>query len=103
MTGEQFRQGDVLLARVRVIPASARVSAKHSLVLAEGELTGHAHRIVEDDAVMLTTAESATFVKLARKAELVHEEHASIELPAGTYRVIRQREYTPTEIQPVAD
>ena len=100
---EHYRQGDVLLIRIDRIPAGTTEVARRHLVLAEGEVTGHAHRIESESAVMLTTAESATFVRLSKKAQLIHEEHAAIDLPAGTYKVIRQREYTPTEIRRVAD
>ena len=34
---------------------------------------------------------------------LVHEEHGPIALAAGVYRVVRQREYFPGAIRPVAD
>ncbi len=98
-----YRQGDVMLVRVDRIPRNAKEIKRRELVLAEGEVTGHAHRIVDDGAVMLTVKDSATFVKLARKAQLVHEEHATIEIPAGPYRVVRQREYSPAEIRRVAD
>ena len=98
-----YRQGDVLLIRVDHIPEKAKEIACRSLVLALGEVTGHAHRIVDDGAVLLSVRESATFVKLTKKAQLVHEEHAAIDLPVGNYRVVRQREYTPAEIRRVAD
>ena len=34
---------------------------------------------------------------------LKHDEHSTIELPQGNYRVTRQREYSPTAIRNVAD
>jgi hypothetical protein len=37
------------------------------------------------------------------EAELVHEEHVPIALPAGTYEVRRQREYRPQRSVWVAD
>jgi len=40
-----YRHGDVLVAKVKTIPGKA-VKRPH-LVLAEGEMTGHAHRIAE--------------------------------------------------------
>ena len=103
MTRKHYRQGDVLLVRVDRIPSGAKEVARRSLVLAEGEVTGHAHRIVDDGAVMLTTDERLTFVRLAKRAQLVHEEHATIEVPPGSYQVTRQREYHPAEIRRVAD
>ncbi len=48
-------------------------------------------------------AESATFLRLAKKAQLVHEEHATIDLAPGTYQVIRQREYSYGESRRVLD
>lgn len=106
------RQGDVLLVSADSIPEDAKPVPRDQgrLVLAYGEVTGHMHQLVgvdtpltDDDAVMLTTAESATFVRLAKKAQLVHEEHGSIGVPAGTYEVIRQVEYTPWGERRVAD
>ena len=99
---KHYRQGDVMLIEVKRAPAGTEI-ARRRLVLAEGEVTGHAHVIEQEDAVMLTTAESATFVRLAKKAQLIHQEHATIDLEPGTYRVVRQREYTPAEIRRVTD
>ncbi len=31
-------------------------------------------------------------------AQLIHEEHATIDLPPGAYRVVIQREYEPAQI-----
>ena len=36
-------------------------------------------------------------------AAVTHDEHATIMLPPGAYRVIRQREYAPEEVRYVAD
>jgi hypothetical protein len=40
---------------------------------------------------------------LAGSARLVHEEHRTITLPRGTYRVWGQRKYTPGAIVAVRD
>lgn len=114
---EHYRQGDVMLVRVERIPTEAKEVRRGELVIALGEVTGHRHRIVDDEAVMFSTApvapitdddiervrDAAIFVKLTRRSQLVHEEHAAIDLPVGTYRVVRQREYSPAEIRRVAD
>ena len=101
------RQGDVMLVRIERIPDGATEVKRDNgrLVLAYGEVTGHAHVLdaPAEDAIMLTVAESATFVRLTKKAQLVHEEHATIDVPAGDYRVVRQREYSPAEIRRVLD
>jgi hypothetical protein len=92
------RQGDVLLVAVDALPEGA-VAVKRSgrLVLAEGEATGHAHAILERDAREFRVGDER-FVLVRSKAQLIHEEHAAIDLPAGTYRVVIQREYEPAPI-----
>ncbi len=97
-----YRHGDVLLAAVLVLPADAKPAL--GLILAYGELTGHAHRIRETGAAQLFTQGAFTYLQVtATKATLVHEEHRPIELPTGVYRVWQQREYTPTAIRTVLD
>lgn len=109
---EIYRQGDVLIKRVRTIPTGAKPKArdKGRVILAYGEVTGHAHQVMvadqlpaADDAVLLTVAESATFLRLAKKAQLVHEEHAAIDLAPGTYEIVHQREWTPWGERRVVD
>lgn len=103
-----YRQGDVLIRRVASIPTGAKPKARDNgrVILAYGEATNHAHQIAAPDevgAVLLTVAESATFLRLTKKAQLVHEEHATIDLPAGTYEVVRQREWQYGQTIRVAD
>ncbi|MFD0592628.1 hypothetical protein ACFQZ4_08715 [Catellatospora coxensis] len=43
------------------------------------------------------------FLLIEGYGRLVHEEHGPIALAAGAYRVVRQREYFPGAIRPVAD
>ena len=52
---------------------------------------------------MLSVAESATFLRLAKKAQLVHEEHATVDLPSGNYRVVQQSEYLYGQMVKVRD
>jgi hypothetical protein len=96
----QYRQGDVLLVAVTGLPPTARRKRRQGrLVLATGEATGHAHAIVEPDAEEFTFADQR-YVLVRSRAQLVHEEHAPIDLPAGTYRVVIQREFVrPTDRQ----
>jgi len=97
-----YRHGDILVAPVESIPKAAR-KVQH-LVLAEGELTGHSHRISEGGAAVLFQTESEMFLDVVgRIATLVHQEHGPIELPQGKYRVWRQREYAPQEIRIIRD
>lgn len=97
-----YRHGDILVAVVSEIPSGAR-KLQH-LVLAEGELTGHSHRIAgADDAVLYKTGAEMYLRVTARAATLIHQEHGPIELPQGNYRVWRQREYAPQEIRTIRD
>jgi hypothetical protein len=100
------RQGDVLITRVDSIPADAKPKKKDKgmVILAYGEVTGHAHRIERSDIAELHDADrQGTFLVLAEDTAVVHEEHSRLDLPAGTYRIEIQREYTPEAIVNVAD
>ena len=92
----QFRQGDVLLVAVPAIPddAVAQPRGGRRLILAEGEATGHAHAIAERDVRDFRVG-NERFVLVRSAAQLIHEEHAPIDLPTGAYRVVIQREYEP--------
>ena len=60
--------------------------------------------IQESDAAVLYDFKGERFLEVtAERATLVHQEHAAIELPKGTYRVWIQREYSPEEIRRVVD
>jgi hypothetical protein len=84
--------------RVDALPERAVATPRQGrLVLAEGEATGHAHAIAEPDAREFRVGDER-LVLVRSKARLVHEEHAPIELPAGTYRVVIQREYEPAPL-----
>ena len=61
-------------------------------ILAEGETTGHAHRIAANVAVMERDDGLREF-GLAEPAEVTHEEHGTVTLPAGDYVSGRVREY----------
>ena len=63
------------------------------VILAHGEVTGHAHAIGHPGATLFQM-DGETLLSLKDNAVLSHEEHASIQLPAGHYRVVQQREYT---------
>lgn len=97
----QFRQGDVFIIRdERDIPKAAkRVKRdKGRVVLAYGEVTGHAHAIADAGAALFDGGSAGRFLKVSKRVELRHEEHAKIELPSGNYRVVIQREYVPGEL-----
>jgi hypothetical protein len=110
-----FRQGDVGLlyvGPVTDIPPNAtpkEKDAQRGVVLAYGEVTGHAHVVDSQTAVLFSAPSQTTagaMVDLLRVDSLcavVHEEHTKIELDPGVYQVIRQTEYTPQGWVQVAD
>ncbi len=107
-----YRQGDVLIERVNSLPKNAVEIPQHGrIVLALGEVTGHAHAIALDDGAVkarLFDAGTERFLQVLSASVLAHEEHAAIALEPGVYRVSKfgtgtQREYTPEAIRNVAD
>lgn len=103
------RQGDVLIVRADRIPSEAKPKPRDGgrVILAYGEVTGHAHAIDDSPAspraALLDAPSGETYLRVDALSQLVHEEHATIELEPGSYRVIRQREYSPEAIRNVAD
>lgn len=89
-----WRQGDVFMAAVEGIPEQAQ-KLDHG-VLAEGEMTGHAHRIADRRQAELYEHRGQLYVQvIADQAAIVHDEHHEIALRQGCYRVWRQREFQP--------
>lgn len=100
--GDLYRHGDVLITRIARLPIG--VQPRTGVTLAQGELTGHSHRLQQADAGQLWAQGSDLFLEVkAAIATLVHEEHQAIELPQGVYRVWRQREYRPDAYIEVMD
>ena len=113
-----YRQGDVIIIPVtKAKPGRPVKRDRGRIVLAYGEVTGHAHAIAHRSAELFELAEDRTkdgddvwaraarILRISAKAgvELRHEEHATIRLPPGDYEVRRQREYAPDELRMVAD
>lgn len=101
-----YRQGDVLVEKVNKMPKNVEKIEieKNRIVLAYGESTGHAHAIHSKNVIMIKCKETnAVFLIVQKECELVHEEHSTIKLPVGDYKVTRQREYSPERIRYVAD
>ena len=100
------RQGDVILVETTKRPVKGtRAGRKNGrLVLAEGEVTGHAHAISAADVdLYIGEMEEALLVVGNAGAIVTHEEHGPIALDPGTYEVVHQREYRPQAIRRVAD
>lgn len=87
-----FRHGDVLILNPVKLPANAK--QRPNKVVAEGEVTGHAHRITDGE---VWESDNDLFITAGKRAALTHEEHARLPLPATgdgmAFPVIIQREY----------
>ncbi|MCC6387945.1 MAG: hypothetical protein IT302_11250 [Dehalococcoidia bacterium] len=93
----QIRQGDVLLIPVSNTPTADAVISEE-VVLALGEVTGHAHRL-RGTAVLEWHEQGERFVRVLGEemGTLSHEDHdpvpAHVVATEQTYRVIQQREW----------
>jgi hypothetical protein len=102
------RQGDVLIIAVKNLPTKLDPVDREAgrVVLAHGEVTGHAHTISDKRAALFRDPKlMAVFMHVSGDAPvaLEHDEHDRIMIPPGNYQVIRQREYSPESIRQVAD
>ena len=93
----QLRQGDVLLIRI----GDAELKTGKSLMritVAVGEATGHSH-VIEARAAK----RSGDIVELPVGGLIRHEEHGTIEIPAGRWEIRRQMEWVAFEARQVSD
>jgi hypothetical protein len=103
-----FRQGDVLIVPIKKLPKDLEPVAREDgcIVLAHGEVTGHAHAIRDQKAALFRDPKlAAIFMNVSADGPvaLEHEEHGTIKIPPGNYQIVRQREYSPETIRNVAD
>lgn len=127
MKTKPIRQGDVYLLPVAKLPAGcAEVPLdKGRIVLAYGEVTGHAHAIADHGqavrqigpaaAAEITEAAIARaklwlasggerFLEVRETVHLRHEEHTEHAIPPGIYQLPQQVEYVAPELtRQVAD
>lgn len=111
MNKQIIRQGDVLLVPVEAIPEAATPvkATARGLVLAEGEVTGHAH-VMAPDVVSMWDAAGQRYVRVEAATDLRHTlpsggqaDHNPITVEPGEYEVRIQREYHPEELRQVVD
>ena len=106
-----YRHGDVIIEHCSDEPSAAPVprDSRGHVVLAEGEATGHAHRIRARSVALYPIDGSANdsgvrLLVVTRPVALRHEEHRTLTIPPGRYRVRVKRQYTPEGgWSPVAD
>lgn len=123
----QIRQGDVQVQQVAAMPSGCveEPSDGTRIVLAHGEVTGHAHAIYDHIAPMSPRAadeiaentiararakarlwkapNGERFLQVTEAVHLRHEEHTQHVILPGIYHLPVQAEYTPSELRRVAD
>lgn len=82
------RHGDILCKKIDQLPEGLK--KRKGNVILWGEVTTHAHRLLNGDIF----EDGAKLYLVAKKgAYLSHEEHKKIMLPVGNYAIFRTREY----------
>ena len=103
---KQLQQGDVLLKIIKEIPKGAtEVKRKNeAIVLAEGEATGHAHRIMDIDA-MFFEKDGKFYLKNDKAVTLTHEEHKPLVIEPGIWEVgqVKEKDWLSGMTRTVAD
>ncbi len=84
------QQGDVIIKSSR-IPKSAKPI--NSNILAEGEATGHAHRVTGGDCQLLEEGQKIFMRILSGDCSVTHEEHADQAIAPGEYEIRQVLEY----------
>ena len=102
---KQYRQGDCFLEAVNEIPRDAKASQPRNgrFVLLDGEATGHHHSVAVCDDVEMFERGGTLYLRVNQETPLEHQEHNTVPLPPGNYRMTRQREYWDEEIRHVVD
>jgi hypothetical protein len=102
-----FRQGDVIIQTIEQIEGNkidcATAHPSDRLILAEGEVTGHKHRISEGQAELYDRDGILYLKVLSETAILSHEEHKAIAIPQDNWMIRIQREYEPEGWRYVTD
>lgn len=94
-THKNVRHGDLVFSRIEKEIKGKKTTK--SVVLAEGEFTGHSHQLRPQEGGSIIFLEPEPGVKefevVGAPAILTHEEHKPITFNPGKYRVEIQEEY----------
>jgi hypothetical protein len=108
-------QGDLMIVRINELPKESKpVKAEKGFYIVAHSETGHNHVIAERPNVTLYTTDNPMVsylevVEVGDKVDALIEHlrsfdtHETIKIPAGTYEIRRQREYTPEGWRRVED
>jgi len=92
-----WRQGDIYFVKLDQEPFLKDARPLKAGIIARGEQTGHMHRVsgpsLADGALLSMLGDSMFLRSPESGATIVHDEHGPLELPAGVYAVVNQREF----------
>jgi hypothetical protein len=92
-----WRQGDIYFVKLDQGPDLEGARPVKTGVIARGEQTGHMHRVSNSslaDGALLTMRGPSMYLRSPETgAEIVHDEHGALALPAGFYAVVNQQEF----------
>ena len=95
-----MRHGDVLIIPTK---EEARGKKLNHLVLAEGEVTGHIHQIIEGKAALYEFDDKVYLDVQSKIAKIDHEDHGLKEIPKGRYEIKIRQQHTPEGWKRVQD
>ncbi len=92
---KQQQHGDVLIQEITALPKGVKKLAPKGKrwILAEGEVTGHAHAIEQIEDCCVYEKEGVVYITVDREVKLRHEEHHTQTIEPGNYRVGIVQEY----------
>ncbi|MBD3282073.1 MAG: hypothetical protein GF387_00450 [Candidatus Portnoybacteria bacterium] len=90
-----YRHGDLLIKQIKELPKKLKAISGGTLAL--GEATGHHHTIVADKQALqlFEDTNGNKYFSLTKPAPLTHQEHKTIEIETGYYRVDVEKEFDP--------
>ena len=102
-----YQQGDVLIKKETKIPSNfKKVKKENKITLAEGEVTGHSHSFYAVcDVDLFLNENGGKYIDVKKDSVLSHEEHNTISITAGIYKIgiVQEYDHFAEEARNVAD
>lgn len=86
-----FRHGDLVFSQIKTIPKEANETKDHKLAL--GEMTGHYHALTKGRFKVYDLPNNEKVVEVETPTDLTHQEHKTIEIQPGRYKMHFEQEY----------
>lgn len=89
-----LRHGDLIFTKVSSLPNGAvKTLTASSLVVQEGEHTGHKHVAVAKRPITEYSAQGVRYFRFDAPAKITHPEHKELTFEPGIYQLTPEREY----------